>query len=84
MWPAASLMFRLIERVIFIRSVRINVRYSSSLNSRNPIGLDIATPTVEVAEEGHRILGRCFKRTAKIDLRLSHDRIRGIVCFLKT
>jgi len=37
-------------------SVRINLRYSSSLNSRNPIGLDIATLTVGVAEERKEIL----------------------------
>src|SRR5258706_2944640 len=38
-------------------SVRTNLRYSSSLNSRKPIALDIATPTVGVAEEG---LGRFY------------------------
>jgi hypothetical protein len=40
----------------------MNLRYSSSLNSRNPIGLDIATLAVGVAEERKQILTEASSR----------------------
>jgi hypothetical protein len=50
--------------------VWINLRYSSSLNSRNAIGLDIATPGSGVVEERKKILARWL---GSIDSRAFHE-----------